>query len=102
MEFEIFRNFGVLGLDKKNVYTYGAEHPTAACSDCITVSLPENEWFSLYENYMGRLMVESSWGWQYDINEVLLNGNRPCFCATDKDGKKHSVYLKEVERYEDR
>lgn len=32
-EFAIFCNYGVLGADKRNVYTYGCEHPRGTCAD---------------------------------------------------------------------
>lgn len=92
-EFEIYENYGVLGAEKRNVYTYGAEHPCATCSEKITVQLPENESFKLYENSFGDLMVESSWGWQYEINEVLQGSKAPYFYASDKDEKRHRVKL---------
>lgn len=96
MQFEIYKNYGVLGADKRAVYTYGGEHHTAKCSDKMTVELPENEYFSFYKNYMDQLMVESSWGGHYDVNEVLKGNEKPCFIAIDDTGKEHRVYLKEI------
>ncbi len=95
-EFNIYCNYGVLTREKRNVYTYGSQHPTATCSDKMTVQLPENNVFTIYENNIGELIVESSWGWKYDINEVLQGDNQPCFYALDKDGNGHRIYLKEV------
>ena len=34
---EIYANYGVLTAEKRTVYTYGAEHPYATCSDKMTV-----------------------------------------------------------------
>lgn len=96
-KFEIYCNYGVLAAEKRKVYTYGAEHEHATCSDKLTVVLPENDVFSLYESEMGELMVDASWGWQYSINEVLQGDVNPCFYAIDKDGKGHRVQLKIVE-----
>ena len=96
-KFEIYCNYGVLAAEKRKVYTYGAEHAHATCSDKLTVVLPENDVFSLYESEMGELMVDASWGWQYSINEVLQGDVNPCFYAIDKDGKGHRVQLKIVE-----
>lgn len=95
-EFKIFCNYGVLGAEKRNVYTYGNEHPCATCSDEMMVMLPDKKCFTLFENTDGRLMVVSEWGWQYEINEVLQGNEKPCFYAVDKDGKEHRVYLKEL------
>lgn len=93
MSFEIYCNYGVLGAEKRNVYTYGVEHSQATTSDKMTVELPENQYFSLYENAAGELMVEASWGWNYEINEVLSGNSKPCFSAFDKGGKEHRVFL---------
>lgn len=95
--FTIYRNYGVLGREKRNVYTYGGEESTATYSDEITVRLPENNTFSLYKNEIGKLMVESAWGWSYDINDVLQGNDMPCFFAKDKDMIGHRVYLELVD-----
>ena len=96
-KFEIYCNYGVLGSEKRNIYTYGHEHIYATCSDKLTVVLPENDVFSIYKNVMGELMVESSWGWQYGINEVLQGKENPCFYAIDSDKNGHRVQLEIVE-----
>lgn len=72
MKFEIYKNYGVLAREKREIYTYGGEHPQATCSDKITVELPENKFFSLYENFMGDLMVETAdgHGW-YNEKEII-------------------------------
>lgn len=90
---EIYENFGVLGAEKRSVYTYGGEHPQATCSEKIAVTLPQNENFRLYETATGELAVESSWGWNYSINEVLQGEEKPCFFAVDKEQNGHRVYL---------
>lgn len=95
-QFKIYCNYGVLAAEKQNVYTYGSPHSTAACSDEMSVKLPENDVFTLYENTFGELMVESKWGFQYEINEVLQGNKTPCFYAIDNNGKGHRVFLEEV------
>lgn len=95
-EFKIYCNYGVLAAEKRNVYTYGSQHPTATCSDEMMVRLPENDVFTLFENTSGDLMVESEWGFQYEINEVLQGNEKPCFYAVDHNGKGHRIYLEEV------
>jgi hypothetical protein len=92
-EFQIYCNHGVLGAEKRNMYTYSNQHAYAVCSDKISVRLPENDVFSLYETVNGELAVETSWGWQYPVDEVLQGDVKPCFCAVDKNGKTHRVYL---------
>ena len=81
---EIYCNYGVLAEEKRNVYTFGAEHPHATCSDKMTVVVPDG--WELYQNQMGRTMVTAPWGWDYDINEVLTDINgRAAFRALDKN-----------------
>lgn len=58
--FKIFANYGVLAAEKRTVYSYMA--PQSDIYDDVIVELPENDSFSLYENYMGDLMVETTWG----------------------------------------
>ena len=96
-EFEILCNYGCLAAEKRNVYTYGAQHCTAVCSDKMVVKLPENDWFGIYETAMGGLAVESACGWYYDINEILRGNEKPSFFAIDEAGKGHTVKLKIVE-----
>lgn len=96
MEFKIYCNYGVLESEKRNVYTYGNQYPTATCSDEMIVRLPQNDIFTIYKNDMGELMVEAVWGWTYTINEVLDGNNRPYFCAFDKNKNGHIIYLEEV------
>lgn len=91
--FSIYRNYGVLGAEKRNVYTYGCEHPAGVCADEMNVTLPENNCFQVYETAAGGLAVDSAWGWSYSINDVLEGDKRPCFYALDKGGNGHMVYL---------
>lgn len=92
-KFEIYCNYGVLVAEKRKVYTYGNENETSVISDKLSVELPENEYFSLHETENGRLFVKSTWGWDYDINEVLTGNKKPYFHALDKNMKAHNVYL---------
>ena len=91
--FSIYRNYGVLGAEKRNVYTYGCEQPAGVCADEINVKLPENNCFQVYETAAGGLAVDSAWGWSYSINDVLEGDKRPCFYALDKSVNGHRVYL---------
>ena len=89
---EIYCNYGVLGSEKRKVYTFGGEHPHATCSDEVTVIVP-NGW-GIYENQYGETMVSSPWGWNYTVNEVLIDRKgHPAFQALDKDGNPHFEYL---------
>lgn len=91
--FPIYRNYGVLGAEKRNVYTYGREHPAGVCTDEMKVRLPENNYFEIYTTISGGLAVSSAWGWRYDIDDVLEGDKGPCFYALDKGENGHRVYL---------
>ena len=92
---EIYCNYGVLTAEKRNIYTFGNHHSTAACWDKMEVEIPTG--WELYENQIGETMVTSPWGWNYEINEVLEGNEKPCFYAKDKSGKGYRTYLKIVE-----
>lgn len=91
---EIFCNYGVLNAEKRNVFTYGAEHPHAVCSDRMTVLVPED--WSVWKNDLGQTIVTAPWGWGYEVNEVLSGNEYPHFRAYDKDGKLHQIKLEEA------
>lgn len=91
---EIYENYGVLGAEKRSVYTYGSEHVHATCSEKITVEIPEG--WELWRDRMGREKVTAPWGWGYDIDEVLSGNARPEFAARDKDMKLHRYKLNVV------
>ena len=94
--FEIYKNYGVLAAEKRNLYTFGAEHPAATCSDKMTVSVPDG--WELFENQAGDVMVKTPWGWDYAIGEVLQGNENPCFYALDKSMKGRRAYLEIVEQ----
>lgn len=92
---KIYRNYGVLTAEKRNIYTFGVPHNTATCWDEIEVEVPEG--WELYKNKMGQTMVKAPWGWSYEINEVLQGNDNPCFYALDKNRKGHREFLKILE-----
>lgn len=91
----IYRNYGVLSAEKRNVYTYGGQHNTATCSDEIIVEIPDG--WEIYESATGNKMVTAPWGWDYEINEVLYGNKIPQFRALNKDGELKYFDLKEIE-----
>ena len=99
MRFEIYKNYGVLGAEKKCVYTFKVPHPYGDHAEKINVNLPENEYFTLTENENG-LYVESAWGWNYDVDEVLQGNVEPCFYALDTGMAGHRVFLNVIEEEE--
>lgn len=92
---KIYCNYGIVGAEKCNVYTYGIEHESAVCSDVLTVEIPKG--WKLCESVMGNKIVESPWGWTYEINQVLCGKNQPCFGAINKDGVNVTYVLKVIE-----
>lgn len=92
-KFKIFRNYGVLAAEKRNVYTYGGANPLSDYAEEITVKLPDNEFFELEENGDGNLFVKSAWGWEYEVNELLHGNKKPCFFALDKSMDAHRSFL---------
>lgn len=95
--FTIYRNYGVLRAEKRNVYTYGAPHINGVCSDELKVKLPDDCDWKLFENNFGQTMIETPWGWAYNLNEVLQGNESPCLYALDKDQKAHRVELVIIE-----
>ena len=95
-QFKIFANYGVLGAEKRIVYSYMA--PRSDIYDELIVELPENGSFNMYENYMGDLMVETTWGDRYTVHDVLNDLNdKPLFTALETGNKWHRVYLNIIE-----
>lgn len=92
-DFTIYRNYGVLGAEKRNVYTYGAPHIRGVCNDELKVKLPDDCGWKLFENNFGEILIESPWGWTYNLNEVLQGNENPYLYALDKDQKAHRVEL---------
>ena len=90
---EIYCNYGVLAAEKRNVYTYGAQHCNATCSDRMTVYVPEG--WAAWDNPMGKTMVAAPWGWDYEVGEVLAGDKYPHFEAKDRDGKLRRYRLEE-------
>lgn len=89
-KFKIYRNYGCLSAEKRVKYTYGTEAATAVASDELIVSLPEkSKGWEVYETAAGGLAVESPWGMQYDINEVLAGDKEPQFRTWDNDGVRY-------------
>lgn len=91
---DIYRNYRVLQYEKRNIYTYGGQHPYATCSDRLTVAIPQG--WELYETLSGDLSVTAPWGSNYEINDVLSGDKYPYFRAYDKDMNLRVFQLEEV------
>lgn len=94
MTIEIYKNYGCLAAEKRIIYTYGAEHPTAVTSDRIKVEIPEG--WETYKNAYDEIMLTAPWGWNYSVNDVLGGNDCPVFTATNKGGRTVCEKLKIV------
>lgn len=74
---QIYKNYGCLSAEKSIIYTYGVEHPTAICSDVITVKIPDG--WEKYKNESGEIIVTAPWGENYTIHDVLYGNDTPKF-----------------------
>ena len=93
---KIFKNYGCLAAEKRNVYTYGTEQPTATCADEIVVKIPDG-WKVI--NSENDILLESPWGWTYNPNDLLNGNEKPCFMGYDRDGRIFNIPLKVVEQF---
>lgn len=91
---EIYCNYGVMAAEKRNVYTFGAPHESATCSDKMTVAVPEG--WEIYQNQMGQTIATAPWKWDYEINEVLQGNEYPYFRAYDKNMNMKVFKLEEA------
>lgn len=89
----IFKNYGCLASEYVPVYTFGAEDSSAVCSDVLVVCVPDG--WSLVKNSYDEDMVQSPWGWIYDVNDLLSSDDFdfPVFKAIDNDGCFRSFSL---------
>lgn len=93
MTIQIFKNYGCLAAEKRGIYTYTCPHPTAVCSDKLTVELPKG-WAIDGENCYGDPLLISPWGETCLIGEILRGNENPCFYVYDKNGTAHRQELK--------
>lgn len=94
MQIEIYENYGVLGAEKRSVYTYGNHHATATAWEKMTVETPEG--WEAWRNDMDEIIVQSPEGVAYTVNEVLAGDKEPVFYTVDTHGKKHFAVLRIV------
>lgn len=85
MTIDIFKNYGCLGSEKTNVYTYSNPESTAKCYDKITVKIPEG--WETFENYMGDTILTAPWKENYTVHEVLCGNEYPCFRTFGNDDR---------------
>ena len=89
---EIYKNYGVLGAEKRTVYTFSAEHPHATYHDKIKVVVPDG--WTIYQNQMRQMMITSPWGWNYNVDELLTNINgRAAFRGMDRNMRYKTAFL---------
>lgn len=75
MTIDIYCNYGVLGAEKVNVYTYSNPHARAVCWDRLTVEIPA-EW-EVWESQSGETLLVDPAGVSHLIPEVLCGSNAP-------------------------
>ncbi len=89
-----YMNYGCLGAEKRVVYSANCPIDTAVCSDKIIIELPEQKDWSLYEGQYGDVLVSTSWGYNYRLNDVLCGDKYPYFEAYDDRFQLHRLRLK--------
>ena len=89
---KIYRNYGVLGAEKRFVYT---GRPISNLYEELEIEIPAG--WEAYETVTGSVAVSSPWGWNYSLDEVLTGDDRPMFWAITAEGKYYSRVLKIVE-----
>lgn len=88
---EIYKNYGCLAAEKRIIYTYGAEQPTAVCSEKIKVEIPEG-WEAEKDSSRDIILV-SPWGRRYEPNDLLDGNETPCFYGYH-NGSSFKIILK--------
>lgn len=74
---DIYKNYGCLSNEKRNVYTYGNPEATAKCYDVTTVKIPDG--WETFESFAGETILTAPWGKNYRVHEVLCGNEYPCF-----------------------
>lgn len=88
MKIKAYRNYGVLGNEKRVICTVGAPSATALTYDEIEIEIPET--FSVSENAMGSTLIDTPDGKTYLANELISWRNgRPVLAWCD--GSQHFV-----------
>ncbi len=75
MTIDIYCNYGVLGAEKVNVYTYHNPHARAVCWDRLTVEIPAG--WEVWESQSGETLLVDPAGVSHLIHEVLCGSNVP-------------------------
>lgn len=92
-KFKAYRNYGVLGAEKRVIYTAIQSHPRAVTSEEISVTIPKKCGWELYEAVYGNMCVKAPWGWSYDLSEVICGKDYPYFEAMDPNMNLKRVRL---------
>lgn len=89
-QFAIYKNYGVLGAEKRAVYTVGVPSSTAKCYDRLTVEAPAG--WEIWESESGELCATTPDGTNYPVREILCGDARPTFaCWTPETGDMFAV-----------
>lgn len=95
MTIKLYRNYGCLSAEKRQIYTYGNPQPTAPIFEEIEVEIP-SDW-SVAHNKANELLLVSPWGQAYLPNEVLAGDEYPLIEVIDNHGNRYKRALLEIE-----
>lgn len=89
-QFDIYKNYGVLGAEKRAVYSVGGTSMTATCYDKLTVETPAG--WDVWESESGELCATSPDGAVYAVRDILCGDEHPAFGYwTPETGKGFST-----------
>lgn len=89
-QFHIYNNYGVLGAEKRAVYSIGGTSMTASCYDKLTVEAPAG--WEIWENECGELCATTPGGTVYPVRDLLCGDEHPAFGYwTPETGKRFAV-----------
>lgn len=87
----IFKNYGCLSAEKRVIYTYAAEQPTAVTSDRLTVTLPQG--WTADRGSAGDVVLIAPDGQRYLPDEVLAGNEQPMLEVRDRSGSRKRYLL---------
>lgn len=83
-QFDIYKNYGCLGADKRAVYSVGCPSATAKCYDKLTVEAPAG--WEFWESESGELGATTPDGTNYPVRDILCGDERPMLRIWTPDG----------------
>lgn len=90
MKIKAYKNYGVLGTEKTDIYTVGSPVSTAVTWDEIEVEIPEE--FKVSENRWGQILIDVPGGKTYLARELLSQRNGEPVLIWHDGIKRQCVY----------